>query len=183
MKYGRFIRAAGGWEALQRLLRALAGVAERHGVSIANVASRYILEQPAVAGVIIGARLGQSDHVDDNRRLFAFTLTAQDHDEITRRRATLTRDPRRLRRRVPAAAVPHRVGRPEPSSRRAPRRPTRSSERGRAPALRERNDVGDDLRLFARGAHRQSRVGLRDDCDPRRPAHRRQATPRRRRTS
>jgi aryl-alcohol dehydrogenase-like predicted oxidoreductase len=82
MKYGRFIRTAGGWSALQRLLTALHGVATRHGVSIANVASRYILEQPAVGGVIIGARLGVSGHVADNRALFSFTLTTQDRDEI-----------------------------------------------------------------------------------------------------
>ena len=82
MKYGRFIRTAGGWEPFQRLLQALHGVATRHGVSIANVASRWVLEQPAVGGVIIGARLGASAHVDDNLRLFSFALTAQDTAEI-----------------------------------------------------------------------------------------------------
>ena len=82
MKYGRFIRTAGGWEPFQRLLHALHGVATRHGVSIANVASRWVLEQPAVGGVIIGARLGASAHVDDNLRLFSFALTAQDTAEI-----------------------------------------------------------------------------------------------------
>jgi len=89
MKYGRFIRAAGGWDALQRLLRALHGIAERHRVSIANVASRWVLEQPAVGGVIIGARLGTSAHVDDNRRLFAFALSAQDRAEIEAVTATM----------------------------------------------------------------------------------------------
>jgi aryl-alcohol dehydrogenase-like predicted oxidoreductase len=89
MKYGRFIRTAGGWGALQRLLSALHGVAMRHGVSIANVASRYILEQPAVGGVIIGARLGVSGHVADNRALFAFTLSAQDLGEIEAATAAL----------------------------------------------------------------------------------------------
>lgn len=82
MKYGRFIRTAGGWGAFQRLLQALHGVAVRHGVSIANVASRYILEQPAVGGVIIGARLGASAHVDDNLRLFSFWLSPEDQAEI-----------------------------------------------------------------------------------------------------
>lgn len=93
MKYGRFIRAAGGWEALQRLLQVLAVVAARHGVSIANVASRYVLEQPAVASVIIGARLGQSAHVDDNRRLFSFALSAQDRAEVEAVTATLVAIP------------------------------------------------------------------------------------------
>lgn len=93
MKYGRFIRAAGGWDQLQRLLGALDGVARRHGVSIANVASRFILEQPAVGGVIIGARLGTSAHVDDNLRLCSFSLTAQDREEIGAATASLTQLP------------------------------------------------------------------------------------------
>lgn len=89
MKYGRFIRAAGGWAALQHLLRTLDAIARRHGVSIANVASRWVLEQPAVAGVIIGARLGESAHVDDNQRLFSFALDAEDHAAIDAVTATL----------------------------------------------------------------------------------------------
>jgi aryl-alcohol dehydrogenase-like predicted oxidoreductase len=56
MKYGRFLRVAGGWSALQRVLEAAAAVAARHAVSIANVASRFILDQHGVVGVIIGAR-------------------------------------------------------------------------------------------------------------------------------
>lgn len=82
MKYGRFIRAAGGWTRLQAVLRAVQDVAERHGVTPANVASRYVLEQPAVAGVIIGARLGLREHVDENTRLFSFRLTAADRRQI-----------------------------------------------------------------------------------------------------
>jgi aryl-alcohol dehydrogenase-like predicted oxidoreductase/enamine deaminase RidA (YjgF/YER057c/UK114 family) len=84
MKYGRFIRAAGGWAAFQRLLEAAASVAARHGVSIANVASRFILEQPGVAGVIIGARLGQQEHVADTLRVFSFSLTDADRAELRR---------------------------------------------------------------------------------------------------
>jgi aryl-alcohol dehydrogenase-like predicted oxidoreductase/enamine deaminase RidA (YjgF/YER057c/UK114 family) len=82
MKYGRFIRAAGGWDALQGVLRAVSSVARRHQVSMANVASRYILEQPAVAGVIIGARLGASAHIEENLRVFGFALEARDREEI-----------------------------------------------------------------------------------------------------
>jgi aryl-alcohol dehydrogenase-like predicted oxidoreductase/enamine deaminase RidA (YjgF/YER057c/UK114 family) len=89
MKYGRFVRAAGGWTALQRVLRAASGVASRHGVSIANVASRYVLEQPAVAGIIIGARLGEREHIADNLRLFSFSLTEEDRDELAEAVATL----------------------------------------------------------------------------------------------
>lgn len=89
MKYGRFLRAAGGWGALQHLLAALQGIARRHGVSIANVASRAILEHPAVGGVILGARLGVSAHVEENRRLFAFALGSDDRAELAAALAAL----------------------------------------------------------------------------------------------
>ena len=82
MKYKRFIDAAGGWGAFQALLGAVQRAAHRHGVSMANVACRYILEQPAVAGVIIGARLGRSEHVQDNLSLFSFALDEVSHTEI-----------------------------------------------------------------------------------------------------
>jgi len=82
MKYGRFIRSVGGWTALQRVLRTVNDIAHRHNVSVANVASRFILEQPAVGGIIIGARLGASEHIADNLRIFGFSLTAEDRAEI-----------------------------------------------------------------------------------------------------
>ena len=89
MKYGRFLRVAGGWDALQRVLRAADAVARRHGVSIANVASRYVLEQPAVAGIIIGARPGEREHIEDNLRVFSFSLTDEDRAELEAALATL----------------------------------------------------------------------------------------------
>jgi aryl-alcohol dehydrogenase-like predicted oxidoreductase len=78
MKYKRYIDTAGGWAPFQQLLTAIKATADRHGVSMANIASRYILEQPAVGAVIIGARLGQSEHIDNNRQLLHFApyLTA-----------------------------------------------------------------------------------------------------------
>jgi aryl-alcohol dehydrogenase-like predicted oxidoreductase/enamine deaminase RidA (YjgF/YER057c/UK114 family) len=78
MKYGRFIREAGGWRAFQTVLAAAAAVARRHGVSVSNVATRWVLEQARVAGVIIGARLGEAMHADDNLRLFSFALDDED---------------------------------------------------------------------------------------------------------
>lgn len=90
MKYGRFIREAGGWPALQRVLRAAARVARRHEVSLTNVATRFVMEQPGVAAVIVGARLGERAHIDDNARLCAFQLTAEDRAEIEADVATLT---------------------------------------------------------------------------------------------
>ena len=68
MKYKRFVDAIGGWGAADDPPRARR-IAAKHGVSIANVATRWVLDQPAVAAVIVGARLGEREHRDDNRRL------------------------------------------------------------------------------------------------------------------
>jgi aryl-alcohol dehydrogenase-like predicted oxidoreductase/enamine deaminase RidA (YjgF/YER057c/UK114 family) len=78
-KYKRFIDAAGGWDAFQGILRAAAQIAARHGVSIANVATRWVLDHDTVAASIIGARLGESEHRDDNLGTFGFALDASDH--------------------------------------------------------------------------------------------------------
>ncbi|MEO1309015.1 MAG: aldo/keto reductase [Pseudomonadota bacterium] len=78
MKYHRFIETAGGWDALQSVLHAAAKVAHKHEVSISNVATRWVLDQQRVAGVIIGARLGEADHRSDNLRLFSFALDDED---------------------------------------------------------------------------------------------------------
>ncbi|HCM75993.1 MAG TPA: aldo/keto reductase [Cytophagales bacterium] len=89
MKYKRFIDAAGGWKKFQGVLHALHEVAQQHKVSIANVASRFMLQQPAVGGVIIGARLGKSEHVQDNLKLFDFKLSEQNISTISAAQAEL----------------------------------------------------------------------------------------------
>ena len=78
MKYKRFIDEAGGWTPYQNLLQTLKEIAQKHGVSMANISSRYILENPAVAAVIIGARLGESEHISDNKRTAAIVLDQAD---------------------------------------------------------------------------------------------------------
>jgi aryl-alcohol dehydrogenase-like predicted oxidoreductase/enamine deaminase RidA (YjgF/YER057c/UK114 family) len=78
MKYKRFVDAVGGWPALQAILGALEQIAHKHGVSISNVATRWVLEHPAVAAVIVGARLGESEHRSDNLKVFSFALEAED---------------------------------------------------------------------------------------------------------
>ena len=81
-KYKQMIDAWGGWDLLQELLVTLRGVADRHGVSIADVAMRYIMNRPAVAGVIVGVRLGIAEHLEDNARVFGLELEPEDVDEI-----------------------------------------------------------------------------------------------------
>ena len=43
---------------------------------------RYILDKPAVAGVIVGARLSVSEHIEDNARVFDLMLDTQDYNQI-----------------------------------------------------------------------------------------------------
>jgi enamine deaminase RidA (YjgF/YER057c/UK114 family) len=82
MKYKRFIDVAGGWEKFQDLLENVDKVAKKHKVSIANVATKYIMDQEYVGGVIIGARLGQSIHIEDTKQLFSFELDDVDKSVI-----------------------------------------------------------------------------------------------------
>jgi aryl-alcohol dehydrogenase-like predicted oxidoreductase/enamine deaminase RidA (YjgF/YER057c/UK114 family) len=82
MKYKRFIDAAGGWEVFQDFLHRVDQIAQSMGASIANVACRAILEEPAVGGVIIGARLGQSEHIQKNLRVFQFSLDKSNRSKL-----------------------------------------------------------------------------------------------------
>ncbi len=77
-KYKNMIDAWGDWSLFQTLLSMLQTIAQKHGVSIANVAVRYVLEQPAVGGVIVGARLGVAEHLADNAQVFNFSLDNED---------------------------------------------------------------------------------------------------------
>ena len=81
-KYKNMIDRWGSWDLFQELLSTLNRIAERHAVSIANIAVRYVLEKPIVAGVILGVRLGVSEHITDNSRIFDFSLNGDDLDEI-----------------------------------------------------------------------------------------------------
>jgi aryl-alcohol dehydrogenase-like predicted oxidoreductase/enamine deaminase RidA (YjgF/YER057c/UK114 family) len=81
-KYKRFIDAAGGWDVFQGILRAAADIAGKHGVSLSNVATRWVLEHEAVAAAIIGARLGESEHREDNLKAFGFALDAEDRGRL-----------------------------------------------------------------------------------------------------
>lgn len=77
-KYKQMIDAWGGWDLFQKLLLTLKSIAQKYDVSIVNVATNYILAKAAVAGVIIGDRLGIVDHRNDNTRVFNFDLDKSD---------------------------------------------------------------------------------------------------------
>ena len=80
-KYKKMIDIWGGWNLFQTFIY-LKDIAQKHNVSIANVATRYILEKSAVAGVIIGVRLGISDHRNNNAQVFNFSLNKSDYNAI-----------------------------------------------------------------------------------------------------
>jgi len=77
VKYTQVIEEGMGWDSYQKLLLILQSIANKHDVSIANVAVRYILERTGVGAVIIGTR--SSRHVASNEKIFSFLL---DNDDI-----------------------------------------------------------------------------------------------------
>jgi aryl-alcohol dehydrogenase-like predicted oxidoreductase len=81
-KYKNMIDIWGGWQLFQELLKVLNQIAIKHKSSISNVATRFVLDKPVVAGVIIGARLGISEHRNDNTKVFELELDKEDKEKI-----------------------------------------------------------------------------------------------------
>jgi len=77
-KYKNMIDAWGRWQLFQELLHVLNDIAKKHYCSIANVATKFIVDKPQVAGVIIGARLGIINHREDNIKTFDIKLDQKD---------------------------------------------------------------------------------------------------------
>ncbi len=73
VKYLQVIADSLGWDGYQKLLGLLGGIAEAHGVSISNVATRFVLAQRDVAAAIVGVR--NSRHVAQNAQIFSFELS------------------------------------------------------------------------------------------------------------
>ncbi|KAJ8477734.1 hypothetical protein OPV22_021461 [Ensete ventricosum] len=82
-KYKRMVDAWGGWSLFQVLLQTMKKVASKHGVSLPTVAVRYILNQPSVAGSMVGVRLGLSEHIKDTNAIFSLELDDEDMNSIT----------------------------------------------------------------------------------------------------
>jgi aryl-alcohol dehydrogenase-like predicted oxidoreductase len=76
IKYKLVIDDFGGWDAFQALLRTLRGIADRHGVSVAAVATRWVMQREGVAAAIVGARYAR--HLSDTLAVFGFALDAKD---------------------------------------------------------------------------------------------------------
>jgi aryl-alcohol dehydrogenase-like predicted oxidoreductase len=79
-KYYSVISQNGGWQWFQSLLQVLQEVAMKHNSSIANVSCRWVLDKPAVAGIIVGAR--NANHVADHVKLASLRLDDEDLGRI-----------------------------------------------------------------------------------------------------
>jgi aryl-alcohol dehydrogenase-like predicted oxidoreductase len=80
VKYRLIIDEFGPWDLFQALLETLQAVADRHGVSLAAVATRWVLDQPQVAAAIVGARYAR--HLPKTLEIFDFALDAADRKAI-----------------------------------------------------------------------------------------------------
>lgn len=79
-KYKLIIDEFGDWSLFQELLAALQRVGKRHGVGIGEVAVRWVLDRPNVAGCIIGAT--STRHLARNLKIFDFALSREDRAEL-----------------------------------------------------------------------------------------------------
>ena len=82
VKYRLIIDEFGGWDRFQEMLAALGRIASRHQATIGAVAIRWVLDQPGVSGVIVGAR--HAHHLDQIRRACVLALDDTDRLEISR---------------------------------------------------------------------------------------------------
>ncbi len=76
VKYQLIINEFGGYELFQECLHIMRKIANKHEKNIAQIAAKYILQKPSVAGVIIGSR--NRIHLDSYKDLFSFNLDAHD---------------------------------------------------------------------------------------------------------
>jgi len=72
----------GGWSLFQELLSVLKAIGEKYSVSVSNAAVRWVLDHDYVGAVIIGARMGISENIEDNLKVFSFKLDDEDKAAI-----------------------------------------------------------------------------------------------------
>lgn len=91
-KYYEMILNWGNWKLFQELLQVLKAIADRHGVSISNVATRWVLDFPYVGAVIVGTRWGVSDNAEDNLKTYGLRLDNEDRAKIDEVQSKTRRD-------------------------------------------------------------------------------------------
>lgn len=80
VKYLQVIEDSLGWDGYQELLLILKEIADKYGVGISNVATKYILSQEGVGAAIVGVR--NSKHVKSNAQIFEFQPTQEEIERI-----------------------------------------------------------------------------------------------------
>jgi len=79
-KYRLIIEEFGGYQLFQNALQTLKGIATQYEVGLTEVACKYILQKPMVAGIIVGAR--NRNHLENLLKLDGFTLDTNDLNKI-----------------------------------------------------------------------------------------------------
>jgi aryl-alcohol dehydrogenase-like predicted oxidoreductase len=82
VKYKLIIDDFSGWARFQALLEVLDAIAKKHASDIASIATRFVLDRPAVAAAIVGAT--NARHLHAHRQINAIELDAEDHARIHR---------------------------------------------------------------------------------------------------
>lgn len=82
MQYFEMITIWGGWALFQELLTILSIIGRKYDTSISSVAIRWVLDHDYVGAVIVGARMGISEHVEENLTVFSFRLDNDDKEKI-----------------------------------------------------------------------------------------------------
>lgn len=82
MKYKRFQEEVCDWKQFQELLQQLDTISKKLDLSIAQLASLYIKEEFHCNSVIIGARLGELEHIVENKQVSKMGLDEESKVEI-----------------------------------------------------------------------------------------------------
>jgi aryl-alcohol dehydrogenase-like predicted oxidoreductase len=82
VKYRLIIEESGGIKWYREVLQTLAKVAQKYDAGIAEIAIKYILQKPCVAGAVIGAR--NTKHLANIKKIGSFQLEDEDLRAIQR---------------------------------------------------------------------------------------------------
>jgi aryl-alcohol dehydrogenase-like predicted oxidoreductase len=85
-KYRLMIDDAGGWETFQTLLVLLDDIAKKHNTNMQAIASRWVLDQPGVAAIVLG--IGSRSRAAENQAIAAIDLDAEDRQRLNQHLAT-----------------------------------------------------------------------------------------------
>ncbi|KAL5612978.1 hypothetical protein BROUX41_003944 [Berkeleyomyces rouxiae] len=77
-KYCEMINIWGDWKLFQELLHVLSTIANKRQVSISNVATRWVLDFDYVGAVLVGTRMGVSEHATENLKSYGWRLDDDD---------------------------------------------------------------------------------------------------------